>query len=71
MKTKQVTVSFKGQSLALPAGLRVKPVAPYPTQVRKQYWLDEFPADLFPPNSIIRHDAVHYGVWLEESEVQS
>lgn len=51
--------------ITLPEGLRV---APIPGQVGK-YWLDEFPADLFPANSMIRHDAVHYGVWLTEEEV--
>ncbi len=70
MKTKSVTVKFKGQDLALPAGLRVKPVAPYPTQTRPQFWLDEFPADIFPRGSMILHDAEHYGVWLEAGEVQ-
>lgn len=70
MKTKQVTVIFRGTELSLPAGLRVKPVTPYPTQTRPQYWLDEFPADLFPTGSMIRHDAVHYGIWLEESDIE-
>lgn len=70
MKTKAIVVQFRNQTLNLPAGLRVKPVAPYPTQTRPQFWLDEFPEDIFPRNSIVRHDAEHYGVWLEQSEVE-
>jgi len=70
MKTKAVTVQFRGHALTLPEGLQVEPVAPYPTQNRPQYWLKEFPEALFPQGSIERHDAIHYGVWLEESEVE-
>lgn len=53
------------KTVAIPAGLRVKPVTRYPMQTRPQFWLDEFPPDLFPPGSIQLHDAQHYGVWLE------
>lgn len=68
--TKLTEVDLKGRKLTIPAGLRAAPVAPYPTQTRPQFWLEEFPTDLFPPNSIERHDAVHYGVWLEQSDVE-
>jgi hypothetical protein len=51
------------KTVNLPAGLRVEPVTRYPTQTRPQFWLTEFPASLF--SDFERHDASHYGVWLE------
>lgn len=33
------------------------------------YYLDELPCSLFPPDSFIRHDATHYGFMLTPDEV--
>lgn len=63
MVTKACTVQFRGYgSITLPAGLRAK--FAYSAAHADWYWLDEFPPDLFPRNSLILHDAVHYGVLL-------
>lgn len=68
MVSKACEVKFRTYgTLALPAGLRVKEV---PGERGLWFWLDEFPTDLFPTGSMIRHDAVHYGVWLSEDQVQ-
>lgn len=67
-KTKAVTTQFKGQTLAIPAGLRAVRITSGATA--GNYFVDEFPTSLFPINSIIRHDAVHYGVMLTPSEVE-
>lgn len=62
--------------IRLPAGLRVKPVEPYPMQTRPEYFLAEFPVSLPPPytsfpiGSFYRHDAIHYGIRLTEDQVQ-
>jgi hypothetical protein len=70
MTTKKVKVTFKKVTYDLPAGLRVKPITPYPTQTRPLYWLDQLPEELFPLGSIQRHDAIHYGLVLEANQVQ-
>lgn len=72
MKTKAITKRFGPScgtvhTVTLPAGLRVKPIKEGGT--KGKYFLDEFPSDIFPPKSIVLHDAVHYGVVLEPSEV--
>jgi hypothetical protein len=69
MKTKGGKVIFKVSKmiydLKLPAGLKVKPIPGY----IDHYWLDEFPEDLFPIGSFVRHDAIHHGIWLHKSEI--
>ena len=57
-------------SVTLPAGLRVQPV--YPNQKPPSvYFLDQFPADLFPPFSFELHDAVHYGIRIPAEFVET
>lgn len=74
MKTKaMIGVKFQGGSampfpaytIDIPEGLRV-----VPTGCEGTYWLDEFPADLFPKGSFLLHDAVHYGITLPSACVQ-
>lgn len=48
------------KTVQLPGGLRVAPIATGSTA--GLFWLDEFPPAIFPPGSIERHDAEHYGV---------
>jgi hypothetical protein len=48
----------------IPAGLRVAP-----TGRKGEFWLDEFPPDIFPRGSIALHDAIHYGVTYHADEV--
>ena len=74
MRTKAVTKKFSAASstthyeVSLPAGLRIREITEGST--KGKFFLDEFPADLFPPNSMIRHDAEHYGIILEPNEVE-
>jgi hypothetical protein len=74
--TKQVKINFGVSNMRyeieLPAGLRVKKITgePMADPENPQYFLDSFPFVLFPVNSFIRHDAVHYGIRLDESQVQ-
>ena len=79
--TKEVELDWKGggrfyRKIRLPAGLRVKPIPFEPMRNEPMYWLDEFPTDLpkyytsFPINSFERHDATHYGIRLNEEQVQ-
>lgn len=83
--TKDCTVTFgpghtplSVYTIRLPAGLRVKEITGEPRRPRapKQYFLDELPETASPPYcafprySVIRHDATHYGVRLEEDQVQ-
>lgn len=35
-----------------------------------QYFVDEFPLDIFPGNSIVRHDAWHYGIVIPSDNVE-
>ena len=70
--TKEVRTTFGvGRShyeIYLPAGLRVRRIEGEPGV--QQYFLDEFPVNLFPIDSFIRHDAIHYGIRLSESETE-
>lgn len=56
----------------LQKGLKVIPVPDH----EGMYWLDEFPVNngqvftSFPIDSFIRHDAVHYGIKLNSSQVE-
>ena len=76
MKTKAVHIKFSGPlgkleyEKDLPAGLRVKSIPVVGTQRPNEYWLDQFPLDLFPINSFERHDATHYGVRLTREQVE-
>ncbi len=56
------------RSVTLPAGLRVRRITEGGT--RGKFWIDEFPKDLFPPNSFELHDAVHYGIVIEPEDVE-
>jgi hypothetical protein len=72
MKTKNIEnkVWKRGHSTYttnIPAGLRVL-LLKYPTG--NHYVLDEFPVDIFPLGSIVRHDAEHYGLPLTPEEVE-
>lgn len=49
--------------LDIPAGLRCT------ATTKGNYFLDEFPSDLFPNWSILRHDAEHYGIALTPDQV--
>lgn len=51
----------------VPAGLRVR-FLPDPSGGR--FVLDEFPEDLFPANSLVRHDAEHYGLPLATEDLR-
>lgn len=71
MKTKACQVEFRGYgTLTLPEGLQVSPMSPLKYSQKKLYFLDEFPESLFPKNSMILHDAIHYGVVLNQEQVQ-
>lgn len=48
----------------VPAGLRCVPAG------LRRFFLDEFPMDVFPSGSTLRHDAVHYGVVLGSEDVE-
>lgn len=70
--TKACQVPFRVQNmdygvLDIPAGLRVKLIAEGGT--KGKFFLDQFPASIFPSGSFIRHDAVHYGVVLDPDQV--
>lgn len=55
----------------LPAGLRVSPVPePRGSFPEGTHFLDEFPEDVFPKNSMILHDAIHYGVVIQPQDVK-
>jgi hypothetical protein len=56
------------QPVTVRAGLRVVPITEGST--KGKFWLDEFPESDFPRRSTLRHDAEHYGVVLEASEVE-
>lgn len=62
-------VTFEGltHTINLPAGLRVSLIAEGSNA--GNYFLDEFPDDIFPPNSILRHDAEHRGIELTRAQV--
>ena len=49
------------------AGLRVSPIKEGAYAGR--FFLDEFPTETFPKNSMILHDAIHYGVVIEPFNV--
>lgn len=76
--TKEVRLMFgvsrMRYEIHLPAGLRVKKIEG--EAGRQQYFLDEFPINQKPPftsfpiDSFVRHDAQHYGIRLNEDEVQ-
>ncbi len=73
--TKATQVHFTAASqttdygmINIPAGLRVREIQTGRT--KGMYFLEEFPNDLFPRNSMIRHDAVHYGITLSADMVQ-
>lgn len=76
--TKEVKLTFgvsrSRYEIHLPAGLRVKRIEGEPGV--QQYFLDEFPVNLPPPytsfpiDSFVRHDAIHYGIRLSESETE-
>ncbi len=73
--TKTATVKFWGpngcQTGEIPAGLRCE--GPHKNgDGSAVYFLDEFPAELFPAGSMELHDAEHYGIryTLEELEAK-
>lgn len=59
--------------VTIPAGTKCSPVTPYPTQTRPQFWIDDFgwieKVTGFK-DSMLKHDAVHYGIWLEADQVE-
>lgn len=67
-----VTFSPSGSRIVhtvdLPAGLRCTPITA--GAAAGGYFLDQFPPDLFPAGSLIRHDAEHYGVRLTAAQVK-
>ena len=73
-RTKEPIVirKFRGGSnqdypeFTLPVGLRCKP-----TGAPGKFWVDQFPPDIFPSGSGIRHDATHYGIILDEACVET
>lgn len=71
MKTKTETFKKFGPGVScatIPAGLRVIEIQSGST--KGQYFLDEFPRDVFPRGSIARHDAEHYGITYTRDEVE-
>jgi hypothetical protein len=71
-KTKSQKVVFKVSrmvyELDIPAGLRTRLINVGGT--KGSYFLDEFPHELFPANSFVRHDAEHYGIVLTPDQVE-
>jgi len=58
-------------TLDIPAGLRCREITGEPCSTGgKQYFLDEFPVRIFPRDSFVYHDARHYGIRLNESQVE-
>jgi hypothetical protein len=54
--------------LTLRKGMRV---AFFPDPFGGRWCLDEFPFDLFPGNSFVRWDAIHYGLTIPSRLVES
>ena len=52
----------------LPKGLRCQIILEGGT--KGKFFLDEFPKDIFPPNSFERDDAIHYGVIINPEDVE-
>jgi hypothetical protein len=71
MKTKRVTVKYGPTQhvVTLPSGLECVQIKTPGRWDAPKYWLDEFPENLFPPDSIEKHDAIHYGVVLMQDQV--
>lgn len=73
-KTKECEITWKGGSgpgvppytTKIPQGLKARPCE----DSSGQFFLDELPIDLFPPNSFERHDATYYGVRLNQDQVE-
>lgn len=69
MRLKQdLTVEFKGHTLNLPRGLRCVQITRGGTVGK--YWIDEFPLHIFPAGSILKHDAIHYGIVIGPEMVE-
>lgn len=73
--TKACTVHFgpnatplSNYTVTLPAGLRVEEIRDGAT--RGNFWLDQFPLEIFPGDSLMRWDAIHYGVTLGRDQVE-
>lgn len=54
--------------LKLPKGLRCKKIDR--GTIAGKFWIDEFPSEIFPRNSILLHNAIHYGVVVEAANVE-
>jgi hypothetical protein len=55
-------------TVTIPKGLRCTLITEGST--KGKFFLNEFPPSIFPFQSIIRHDAIHYGIVLELFEVE-
>ena len=60
-------LKWRTYTTEIPSGLRVVEILGGSYQ--GSFFLDEFPEELFPSGSIIRHDAEHYGVVLNRDQV--
>lgn len=54
--------------LDIPAGLRCSMIQEGGT--KGQFFLDEFPSNIFPTGSIILHDATYHGINLTADQVE-
>jgi hypothetical protein len=56
----------------LPAGLRVKQCSETgQTKAEMRTWfVEEFPEEVFPRDSLERHDAIHYGIRLNRGDLE-
>jgi len=73
MKTKEHIKTYKHgyhleSKLFIPKGLAVKFLK---DPLGGRWVLDEFPIKLFPPNSLIRHDAIHYGITINPENLEN
>jgi hypothetical protein len=69
--SKEITMEFGAgrlkNTITIPAGTRVQPVKPFPTQTRPLFWVDDL--SFLDRNSITHHDAEHYGITLSADQV--
>ena len=72
--SKACTVNFKAVCETSDHGMLDIPAGLVCCQINEgtakgNFFLEEFPINLFPINSIVRHDAIHYGVMLTPDQV--
>lgn len=61
---------YEGSTLSYPDIYLPKGMRCIPSGVQGKFFLDQLPKEIFPSGSCLRHDAEHYGIFIEAENVE-